>query len=194
MSKRNGKTSVDHAVNSIKPCTTTLSDLCKDADMRYRSQVLLYDLSNVANDSLSQKRLSSTTHELYISEPYFTESEVIKFRTAFIDESLETEISEIQSPSSSNDNSASRMITIEAIHDQLTNFFDKRKASGDARPYEPHDMVTIYGHIFGIQKEQLKDERFLGRLRRSGLGDSRYKEGIAVKEQDVKHGKRRKKV
>jgi hypothetical protein len=72
MSKRNEKTTVNHAANSIKPSTTTLSDLRKDADLWYRTQVLLYDLSSVANDPLSEKRLSSTTHELYISEPYFT--------------------------------------------------------------------------------------------------------------------------
>ncbi len=33
-------------------------------------------------------------------------------------------------------------------------------------------MVPIYGRVFGIENGELKDERFLSRLRRSGLGDS----------------------
>lgn len=64
-------------------------------------------------------------------------------------------------------------VTLEqAIHNRLANFFDKRGASGDSRPCGPHDMVPIYMSVFGIGKEELRDERFLGRLRRSGLGGS----------------------
>lgn len=69
----------------------------------------------------------------------------------------------------------------EAIYDRLANFLDKRKASGDARPCGPHDMVPVYGSIFGIPKEELEDERFLTRLRRSGHGDIRSKQETAAK-------------
>lgn len=53
-------------------------------------------------------------------------------------------------------------------------------------------MVPIYGSVFGIQKEELKDERFLGRLRRSGLGDSRSTEETAAKGDEKSHDKGRK--
>lgn len=76
-------------------------------------------------------------------------------------------------PSNYDDESRSpKGVTLEeAIYDRLSSFFDKHKASGDARPCRPHDMDPIYGDVFEIPKEKLEDERFLARLRRSGLGD-----------------------
>lgn len=67
----------------------------------------------------------------------------------------------------------------EAIKSCLQNFFEKRRASGDARPCGPHDMGPIYTAVFGISKEELKDEKFLSRLRRAGLEQSKHvdKEG-----------------
>lgn len=41
-------------------------------------------------------------------------------------------------------------------------------------------MVPIYLNIFGIGKDELKDERFLSRLRRSGLGVSKSQEDSAA--------------
>jgi hypothetical protein len=62
------------------------------------------------------------------------------------------------------------LITVEdAIKGCLENFFEKRRASGDARPCGPHDMGPIYLAVFGISKAELKDEKFLSRLRRAGL-------------------------
>ena len=51
----------------------------------------------------------------------------------------------------------------------MENFFEKRRASGDARPCGPHDMGSIYLAVFGVSKEELKDDKFLSRLRRAGL-------------------------
>ena len=103
-----------------------------------------------------------------------TESEAIKVRTTLINNNAEASTTADASVSSSTDNSFCEIVTLEeAIHDRLTNFFDKRRASGDARPCGPHDMFPIYASIFGIEKAELKDEHFLGRLRRSGLGDTR---------------------
>jgi hypothetical protein len=58
----------------------------------------------------------------------------------------------------------------EAINSFFQNFLKKRKASGDARPCGAHDMVPFYKVVFGITTEELKNEKFLSRLRRSGLG------------------------
>ena len=69
-----------------------------------------------------------------------------------------------------------KTLTIEeAITSCLQNFFAKRRASGDARPCGPHDMAPIYKAVFGITTDELKNERFLGRLRRTGLGQSNQK-------------------
>lgn len=76
----------------------------------------------------------------------------------------------------------------QAIHERLAGFFDKRKASGDSRPCGPHDMAPIYENVFNVEPSELRDERFLSRLRRSGLGESLPKEKKIHKE--TKHGKK----
>ena len=152
---------------AVKSEPVTLSSLREDLDLWYRIRILLYDLNNI-KDALSEKRLSSTMNELYISEPYFRDVEASKIRTALI---YKADVPDLFPNDISSD---AQEITIEqALHHKLENFLDKRKASGDSRPCGPHDMVPIYGSVFGITKEDLGDERFLGRLRRSGLGDSR---------------------
>lgn len=83
-------------------------------------------------------------------------------------------------------------ITVEqALYYKLANFLDKRKASGDARPCGPHDMVPIYSTIFGVTKEELRDERFLGRLRRSGVGDSSVRTVIEAAANETHKGSSR---
>jgi hypothetical protein len=78
----------------------------------------------------------------------------------------------------------SSLITIEeAIKSCLVNFFEKRRASGDARPCGPHDMGPIYLAVFGISKGELKDEKFLSRLRRTGLPRLDVEETRKVDEQ-----------
>ena len=152
---------------AVKSATVTLSSLQEDVDLWYRIRVLLFDLNNV-KEHLSGLRLSSTVNELYISEPYFRDHEASKIRTALIYKA------DVPGLFSDGITPEAEEITIEqALQHKLENFLDKRKASGDSRPCGPHDMVPIYGSIFGITKEDLGDERFLGRLRRSGLGDSR---------------------
>lgn len=150
----------------------------------------MYDLNNVTIDFSSKRRISATTHELYISEPYFLDSEAKKICTALIDVD---DVIERREEAIDNTSVLSKNVTVkETIHHFLSDFFDKRKASGDARPCGPHDMIPIYGRVFGIQKEELKNERFLSRLRRSGIGDLKGKETIIS---NVKsEGKRRKKT
>ncbi|KAL9603237.1 MAG: hypothetical protein Q9219_001257 [cf. Caloplaca sp. 3 TL-2023] len=149
----------------------SFSDIRNDQELWYRLCVLLHDLNNV-KDRSSEKRLSLTVNELYISEPYFTEHEACRIRAALVDCTDE-----------------SQQITIEqALHRNLENFLDKRRASGDSRPCGPHDLVPAYCTVLGITKDDLKDEQFIGRLRRSGLGDSRPSD-IAVNETSSKRSK-----
>jgi hypothetical protein len=78
-----------------------------------------------------------------------------------------------------------------AIKSCLQNFFEKRRASGDARPCGPHDMGPIYQAVFGITKEDLKNEKFLSRLRRTGLGQSKEKEKNASESVSGKQKKKK---
>ena len=158
---------------------STLSRLLEDWDLWYRIHVLLYDLSKVARDPHSEKRLALTLDPLYISEPYFSHAESTRILQTIIDDPT---FYEAKSPpnASADDIALTEESTIEqAIYDKMTNFLNKRKASGDVRPCGPHDLVPIFAAIFGIPKDELEDERFLVRLRRSGLSGTSKKEDTA---------------
>ena len=211
MVKRNHKSQVHRPENAIGSERTYLSVLRQELDLWYRIHVLLYDLNNVANNPSSEKRICSTTNELYISGPYFTDSEAIRIRTAIIDGVLgnadeaigaatdvtvEAEEGETTGGSMSDGtlSTLNKDATVEeVIHTILSNFFNKRKASGDARPCGPHDMLPIYLSVFSVGKEELSDDRFLSRLRRSGLGDCRATEGKRAEDQSMKRGKEKRK-
>ena len=160
----------DAQLSNIKP---TLSRLREDSNLWYRIHISLYDLNKLAQDPQSEKRLSSTLHPLYISEPYFSDSESTLILQTIIDDATTT--------SDDSMTLTRKEATIEqAIYDKMANFLDKRKASGDARPCGPHDLVPIYGVIFSTSKDELEDEHFLVRLRRLGLGDGSKKEETAM--------------
>ena len=172
---------------------TTLSCLREDSDLWYRIHVLLHDLSKVTRDPQSEKRLALTLHPLYISEPYFSDDESTRILSAINDNPT---YYEAKSPSGDDKDSITltEESTIEqAIYDRMTNFLNKRKASGDARPCGPHDLVPIYGAIFSIPKDELEDERFLVRLRRSGLGGTCKTDDTARNVSTKKCAKRQKK-
>ena len=175
MGKQNRTPAGIHSDKQLENIRPTLSCLREDSDLWYRIHVLLYDLSKVTRDPQSEKRLSLTLHPLYISEPYFSDSESTRILQAIIDDPTATSL-----PNTSGDDDSMTLTkkpTIEqAIYDKMTNFLDKRKASGDARPCGPHDLVPIYGAIFGIATDELEDEGFLVRLKRSGLGVTSKKE------------------
>ena len=178
MGKQNRAPAGIHSDKKLEQIKPTLSCLREDSDLWYRVHVLLYDLSKVGRDPQSEKRLSLTLHPLYISEPYFSDYDSTRILQAIIDDPTAT-----NPPHTSGDDDSMKLtnMTIEqAIYDKMTNFLNKRKASGDARPCGPHDLVPIYGAIFGIPKDELEDERFLARLRRSGLGGTSKKEETAT--------------
>ncbi|KAK4505228.1 hypothetical protein PRZ48_003191 [Zasmidium cellare] len=133
---------------STKPCRT-VADLRENWALWYKICVLVYDLHNMAKDKTCEKRLLQTTDELYISAPYFSNEEAVAIKAAEVD----SEGASLQ----------------EAITTNLQNFFEKRKASGDCRPCGPHDMVPVYLSCFGIEKAEIEDAKFVGRVRRFGL-------------------------
>ena len=211
MVKWNHKSQTHRSENAIGSERTYLSILRQELDLWYRIHVLLYDLNNVANNTSSEKRICSTTNELYISGPYFTDSEAIRIRTAIVDGVLDNADEAIDAATnvtvgsgegettggSMSDGTLSTFnkdVTVEeVIHTRLSNFFNKRKASGDARPCGPHDMLPIYSSVFGVVKEELEDDRFLSRLRRSGLGNCQATGGQRVEARPMKSGKEKKK-
>ena len=145
--------------------TAALSDIQSNPDIWYRVQVLLYDLSNVGNDVLSEKRLSATTNEPYISAPYFTEAEATQILSTLVEPGSLSKESIAPSPNV-------RTTTIQdTINQRLANFLAKRKASGDPRPCGPHDMLPIYLDVFKLRRGDLKKKKFIARLRKSGLED-----------------------
>ncbi len=81
-------------------------------------------------------------------------------------------------------------VTVEdAIKGRLVGFFEKR-ASGDSRPCGPYDIAPIYESMLGIDKSELEDEKFLGRLRRSGLGETGENEKANGGGEEKKKGKK----
>lgn len=205
MVTKNHKSQAHRPKNATQSERANLSVLRQELELWYRLHVLLYDLKNVANDPASEKRICSTTNELYISEPYFTDSEAIRIRTAIVDGVLgngdeaidaatnvtaEAEKGDTGLSMSDSTSALNTDATVEeVIHTRLSNFFDKRKASGDARPCGPHDMLPIYLSVFNVGMGELKDDRFLGRLRRSGLDDFRATEGHRAEDRSMKRGK-----
>ncbi|KAI0379524.1 putative C6 transcription factor [Hypomontagnella monticulosa] len=172
---------------SPEPVTpSTVEDLKTDPEIGYKLRVLLFDLRNIQNPE-SERRILSTTHELYISTPYFTTEEAVRVRTATATATvgyLEPEGFDYEGAATGdagtkggdgqategNSQSEATIQTVEdAIHTRLENFFEKRKASGDMRPCGPHDMAPVYESVFNISSTELKDERFHSRLRRQGL-------------------------
>jgi hypothetical protein len=137
-------------LSSPPTAPTTLAGLRDDRNLWYKICVLTYDLCNLQKDRNSEKRTLCTTDELYISTPYFSPDEAIRIKTATLEDGNTIE---------------------EAITSSLTNFFEKRRASGDARPCGPHDMAPVYRLCFGIDKAEIEDERFLSRVKRSGLAN-----------------------
>jgi hypothetical protein len=150
-----------------------------NTDLWYKIHVLLHDFCNIATDRTAESRTLATTDELYISAPYFTPDEATLIKQTRILSPTLQEIPEFQQLEYEQDGkevvveediSPVSLVTIEeAIKSCLVNFFEKRRASGDVRPCGPHDMGPIYLAVFGISKGELKDEKFLSRLRRVGL-------------------------
>lgn len=190
MAKSKTKDIATKAKASLPPTKSTLSDIMQNFNLWYKIHVLIYDLRNINSDRSSESRTLRTTDELYISSPYFTPSESNLIKATIVtgtSDSKATVIDGISDSKSIPVIQESKTVE-EAIHQRLAGFFDKRRASGDSRPCGPHDMAPIYEKVFKIEPSELRDERFLSRLRRSGLGESLPKEKETNK--GTKQGKR----
>ncbi|EFY90127.1 hypothetical protein J3458_005580 [Metarhizium acridum] len=142
----------------------TTSALQKDGILGYKIRVLIYDLLNVAKDPSSARRLNATVDEHYISTPYFTVPEAQTVKNATVDVEISSHL--IPDQSSAKYTILGKSLD-SALCALLQNFLDKRRASGDARPCGPHNLAPVFAALFGIDVEELKDEKFLGRLRRN---------------------------
>ena len=70
--------------NTSKVTAQSLESLFEAShDLEYRAKILLHDLSNV-KDPASERRISATVHELYISTPYFTDEQAKAIREATV--------------------------------------------------------------------------------------------------------------
>jgi hypothetical protein len=129
--------------------TYTLDELREERDIWYKICVLVHDLRNMTKDKTCENRTLQTTDAIYISAPYFSDDEaaVVKSAVTSTGSTIEQEIST-----------------------NLETFFDKRQASEDYRPCGPHTLAPVYMSCFGIDKSEIEDEKFISRLRRSGLG------------------------
>ena len=170
MPKQNAKPT---ASSSSTPVVEKIlvSDLRQDVNIWFKILVLLYDFSNFAKDAQSEMRLNCTIHMLYISEPYFRDFEADSILGATLDV----------------DEGSPKVSVEEAIYRAFENFAEKTKASGDSRPSGPHGLLPVYCDIFGVSKDELKDEKFLSRLRRSCIGGRQsVKSVVAAKNEGTK--------
>ena len=137
---------------------SAVSDLKQDPDLLYRIRVLFYDLRNMPTNRASEHRSPRTTNELYISDPYFTPSQANLIKAANTQEYMKAELDEgVDDDEMAKEEEAMRepQPVEKAIKARLTNFFEKRRASGDSRPCGPHDMAPIYESVFGINRSEL---------------------------------------
>ncbi|KAL2068640.1 hypothetical protein VTL71DRAFT_14977 [Oculimacula yallundae] len=130
-------------------------------------EVLIYDLANIKSDPVSMTRLERTIDELYISEPYFTSSEAESLKN--------TSVPFQDEPESIKDEAGDGLGEFHEIAELSE--MEKFSARG-ARQVVIFGLadrmiwVPVYLEVFGFEKGELEDEKFLGRLRRSGVSTS----------------------
>lgn len=194
-----------HPLTITHQTEMNVSALQANHDLWFKIKVLLYDLCNIATDRTAEARTLATTDELYISTPYFTADEAALIKSTQIPPPTLQEMPEFErfdyeqvndqrnaitkDPVVEANTPSVCLVTIEdAIKGCLENFFEKRRASGDVRPCGPHDMGPIYLTVFGVSKKELKDEKFLSRLRRAGLPRLDKEEAGKNDERDTQRG------
>ncbi|KAI1324073.1 hypothetical protein F5Y16DRAFT_323916 [Xylariaceae sp. FL0255] len=190
-------------IQNQPPILSTL-DIKAHPKLGYKLRALLNDFHTMAKNPDAEIRLSESTDELYLGAPYFTPEESAIVKAAKVTSACLSVVSdsepETQSVETAPEPSASQKRAVstatssagraqisnaqetisqisveEVIQLRWQNFFEKRRASGDARPCGPHDLAPAYLRVFGVSVEELSDEKFLSRFRRMGLRDETLK-------------------
>ncbi|KAI2472237.1 putative C6 transcription factor [Annulohypoxylon bovei var. microspora] len=183
--KKRLKSSPSSAVETTQPqneLPVKASTVVADSNLGYKIRVLLHDFRTISTNPGAQGRISLTLDPLYIGAPYFTPEEATRVKGAIVD--TYTEFNEYidgpyfaQNSEHKVDHEEKAVVesqpqtqTIEEmLQAHFAAFLEKRKASGDARPYGPLDMAPLYQSVFGISGIDLQEKNFLRRLRKSGL-------------------------
>ncbi|KEY66506.1 hypothetical protein S7711_04833 [Stachybotrys chartarum IBT 7711] len=161
----------------------TTSAIAADPTLGYRIRVLIHDFLNVAKDPSAERRLNTTTDEHYISAPYFDDAEAAMVKAAAVDVDVDVSRYDLSAAvagyAPGNEEMEDECVSLAAgleghtfdtaVRVLLNNFIDKRRASGDTRPCGPHHLAPMFASLFGIGIEEVKDIKFLGRLRRAGV-------------------------
>lgn len=176
MGKSRAKRECEGKQDKQELSSTTIAAIKDDAELWYKIKVLVYDLKHMNKNPTSQKRTLATTNELYISGPYFSTQEALRILEAIVDPETAQSV-ELPAEYDEEPDETSRRPTLDdtpqtveqVIKARLSNFFEKRRASGDSRPCGPHDMAPIYQRVFQISTEELEDEKFISRVNRSGV-------------------------
>ncbi len=184
--KKTGMSSPNLPQESKWPASPlTTSAIAEDAVLGYRMRLLIYDLRNLTKDAESERRLNSTTDERYIGPPYLNAEQSAVIKGAIVDVRLESK----QFPdmgeyitSDEDGNNSKTQNDLFHLHDSEVNhsfeamlgallerFWDKRRASADARPCGPHHLAPLYAALFGIKLDEIQDPKFLSRVKRQKL-------------------------
>lgn len=175
MAKSRKKISPSISDGQQQSSKVSVSDLKQDLDPLYRIRVLLYDLRNMLTNRASEHRTLRTTNELYISDPYFTASQANLIKAAITQEYMKPELEERvdDTEMAKEEEVVKEPQPVEKANKaRLTNFLEKRRASGNSRPCGPHDMAPIYESVFGINRSELQDDNFIRRVNKAWLPNS----------------------
>jgi hypothetical protein len=157
---------------------TTTTSVASDPILGYKLRVLLHDFTNVTKDPTSEHRINQTMDEHYISLPYFNDDEAAIIKSAIVDLDISSHTARLAADAEAIEGEETDSLSSETLKGKsfdevvrkvLSNFIDKRRASGDARPCGPHHLSPLYASLFGVDIEEIKEEKFLRRLRRCGL-------------------------
>lgn len=140
-------------------------DLRATPNLWFKILALIHDLQNFAKDGAARVRLESVTDPFYMSFPYFDKSEATTIKGITVDDYLlqkndNLDLGEILSCKDTLEH------VLQACFERLLR---KREASGtrDFRPCTAHDLAPLLCTLLGVEKEELKDEKFQSRLARS---------------------------
>ncbi|KAM3427448.1 hypothetical protein MY4824_009440 [Beauveria thailandica] len=164
------KLKLEHKLTGSPTSTlpTTTSAVAADPILGFKMRLLIHDFINVEKDANAARRIDRTTHPHYISLPYFTQQQANVVEAAIVDTIPVVEQGQGQEHLAvlANVPSEQGQRFDAALEAYFQKFFEKRRASGDARPCGPHSLAPVYALLFGIDTKELDNAQFQGRLRK----------------------------